>query len=169
MSNKSADLYDFERFLSELDSFSFQNKKEKILAGEGSILHSSGMGDIDNVKLSHEEKFALLRERAVMELGGPSTPLTKEEAETFDTELRNVKAELERTISKLSLAQETLKKEIEKEGSFSISLNNRLATKAAAKRFFKENKTEITYEDYLKAREYKNAQYEKEVKSLAED
>lgn len=168
MSNKSADLYDFERFLSELDAFSFQNKKEKILEGQPSVLHSARVNQ-SREELTHEEKFALLRERAVMELGGPSTPLTKEEAETFNTELRNVKAELEMTISKLDLAQETLEKEIEKEGSFSISLNNRLATKAAAKRFFKENKTEITYEDYLLAREYKNAQYEKEVKSLAED
>ncbi len=172
MSKKEkADLIDFHKILEELEKIPFDNPE-----------------DFLNRQQSLREQFLDLKERAAVDakkdinsifynavsknvetLDGIPHPLTKEESMAFDRKHEQTVQKVNLLKSKINFVKETLRNRIKKENEFTLDLNNRIATKKAAKRFFSERKDSITYDDYVKAREYKSNQNEKEVDDLMEE
>ena len=74
-----------------------------------------------------------------------------------------------RIITDTFKSRHSLEKRIEEKQGYSMDLKERKMTKKAAKRFFKENKNEITFEDYKIAREFKRVQNKREVKDFMKD
>lgn len=166
MSKKEiGDEIDFERILEELEKIPFQAKKQTLATQFKTMKEES----IVQAKEDIDAIFYKAVEKNVETLNGVPTPLTKEESKAFDDKYDEAVAKINLIKKKIAFAKKLLKEKIKKENGFVLDLENRGTTKKAAKRFFKEKKDVITYEDYLVAREYRNSQNEKEVESFMEE
>lgn len=156
---------DFQSILEEL---------EKIpLVQEDMTIKEQFMKQVEaaraEAKADVEMIYEQLVDKNIETLDGVPEPLTRSESEAFDLKYEQGLEKIELIKRKIKYAEELLKDRIREEGAYELDLSNRIATKKAAKRFFKESKSFISYEDYLEAREFRDAQNEKEVEDLKED
>tara|TARA_A100001201_G_scaffold15389_2_gene18573 strand:+ start:983 stop:1498 length:516 start_codon:yes stop_codon:yes gene_type:complete len=162
-------MIDFQNILDELEKVTYQH--------EGRPINSNIRQKFESLKeeaiREAEEDLNNIFNQAVMKnvktLDKVPEPLTEKEAKAFENKRTEAKAKIELNKRKIEYAKKLLEKRIEDKQGYSMDLKDRKMTKKAAKRFFKENKNEITFEDYKIAREFKRAQNKKEVKDFMKD
>jgi len=167
MSNKEFNsMIDFQLILDELEKISFEHQNAGIGSGKVDLKNkleemkeeslTGAAEDLNNIFMNSVKKN-------VQSLGEVPEPLTKKESEAFDTRYNETIENIKILKKKISVAKSILKQKIEEENGYTLDLKNRQGTKEAAKRFFKESKDSISYEDYLLAREFKNSQNRNEA------
>ena len=98
------------------------------------------------------------------------TSLTEEEKQIYDKAFKDVLAKEAMVQDKLSLAESGIKDAMEKRNiNYSLVIKKNKKLKRAAKRFFGEAKSEITFEDYKKALKRKKELERYESDSLMEN
>lgn len=96
-------------------------------------------------------------------------PLNAEEQKVYEKALSDVLAKNAMLKDKLALAENGIADSMQKRGiDFSLVIKKNKKLKRASKRFFGENKSEITFEDYKKALERKKELERYESNSLME-
>lgn len=167
MSNKEFNsMIDFQLILDELEKISFENPDAGL--GLSSAELSSRIEDFkkEAAKEAKEDLNSIFKNsvrKNVESLDKVPEPLSKLESEAFDEKYDETIENINILKKKIGIAKAILNKKIEDENGYTLDLSNRKDTANAAKRFFKESKSSISYEDYLIAREYKKSQNEKEV------
>lgn len=104
-------------------------------------------------KALDRKTFDSLLERKYDEfLVGEVKPLTKEEAKVIDDRIMKYEVEKGNAFDRLEIAENAIEETMEKRNlSFTLPIVKNKKLKRAAKRFFKERKKEITFQDYKKA------------------
>ena len=162
-------MVDFQNILDELEKITYQH--------EGKPINSNIREKFEKLKeeaiIQAEEDLESIFAQSVMKnvetLDRIPEPLTALEAEAFELKRAEAKALIKLNKNKIKFAKEILEKRIKEKKSHSMSLKNRIMTRKAAKRFFKENKNEITFEDYKVAREFKKLQSRQEVRDFMKE
>ena len=162
-------MVDFQNILDELEKITYQhegvsinsNIKEKFESLKEQAIREAEE-DLDNI-------FAQAVMKNVKTLDKVPQPLTEKEAESFEKKRAEAKARVQLNRDKINFAKKILEERIKEKQGFSMSLKDRKMTKKAAKRFFKENKDEITFEEYKIARQYKKLQSRMEIKDFMKE
>lgn len=162
-------MVDFQNILDELEKITYEH--------EGKRINENIRERFENLKqeaaAQAEEDLTNIFARTVMKnvetLDKVPEPLTLKESQAFDVKKEQAKALIQINKNKIKYAKELLEEKIREKKGFDLQLKNRALTKKAAKRFFKENKDYISFEDYKKAREYKRNQNKNEIKDFMKD
>lgn len=147
-------------------------KLKEIKSFEKNIPLENDSIDYKNVNQRRKEKelkdFNKLLERKYDEyLVGKAKPYTKEEAKVVEEEVLKYEVEKSRVFDRLDIAENAISETMEKRGlSYSLPIIKNKKLKRAAKRFFKEKKQEITFQDYKKALRVMKELQKKESKGL---
>lgn len=115
-----------------------------------------------------KESFNKLLEKKYDEyLVGKAKPYTRKEQKIIEEEILKYEVEKNITLDRLDIAEDAILETMEKRGlHFSLPIIKNRKLKRAAKRFFKEKKQEITFEDYNKALKRIKELQKKESKGL---
>lgn len=167
MSDKKdfVDFVDFQKMVDELEKISFD-------ANLGSIrTNFSKMAEMAEIEA--EEDLSIIFQNSVKEglhtLDKVPKPLTEKEARAFDQKYKEALEEVDLIKRKIAGAKKLLKKEVDREKGFDMSLKSRGKIRKVAKRFYGKNKDSISYEDYLEAREVRDSFNKKESLSFFKD
>ena len=162
-------MIDFQSILDELEKISYTHEGQKLNSNLKEKFENLQEEAIREAEEDLDNIFAQAAMRNVETLGGIPEPLTMKESEAFETKRKEAQSRILLNKNKISFAKKLLEDRIKEKKSFSMDLSKRKTTKKAAKRFFNENKKEITFEDYKIAREYKRLQTKMEVKSFMKE
>lgn len=162
-------MVDFQNILDELEKVSYQhegkainsNIREKFESLKEEAIKQAGE-DLDNI-------FSQAVMKNVESLDKIPEPLTVRESEAFEEKKSEAKAKIKLNMNKIGFAKKLLEERINEKKSYNMDLKNRKTTKRAAKRFFKESKSTISFEDYKEARDYKRKQNKEEVKDFMKE
>ena len=167
MSNKEFNsMIDFQLILDELEKISFENPDAGIGLSSADLSSKIEQLKKEAAKEAKEDLDSIFKNsvrKNVESLDGIPEPLSKVESEAFDEKYDETIQNINLLKRKMEIAKSILKKKIENENGYTLDLTNRKDTAKAARRFFRESKSGISYEDYLIAREYKKSQNEREA------
>lgn len=156
---------DFLNAINELKNIPFEEKKETLIEEYYNMKVEADIearGDVENI-------FLQALEKDIKSLDEVPTPLTAEESNAFDYKYIETMRGIKEVKGKLSIAQDIVDKRIkEDEGGFTMDLKGRSRIKKACKKVFGLNKSFITYDDYLKAREIRDSFDKSESDSMFE-
>ena len=162
-------MIDFQNILDELEKVSYIHEGERINSNIKEKFETLRDEAIREAKEDLDNIFTQSVMKNVESLNGIPEPLTLKEAEAFEKKRSEAKAKVVLGKNKIAFAKKLLQDIIKEKKSFNMYLSKRKSTKKAAQRFFKENKKEITFEDYQIAREYKRLQNKLEVRSFLKE
>jgi hypothetical protein len=162
-------MVDFQNILDELEKITYEHEGKPINFNIKERFENLKEEAIREAKQDLENIFNQAVMKNVKTLDKIPEPLSKKEAEAFENKKAETRAKVELNKRKIEYAKELLEKRIEDKKGYSLELKDRKMTKKAAKRFFKENKNEITFEDYKIAREFKRIQNKNEVKDFMKE
>lgn len=162
-------MIDFQNILDQLEKITYQHEGKPINSNIRERFETLKEEAIREAEQDLDNIFNQAVMKNVKTLDKIPEPLTEKEAEAFENKKSEARAKIELNKRKIEYAKKLLEKRIEEKQGYSMDLKERKMTKKAAKRFFKENKNEITFEDYKIAREFKRVQNKREVKDFMKD
>jgi len=139
---------------------------EKDIALESNYILNKSLKE-RQAERSKEDFNKLLEKKYDEYLVGKAKPYTKKEEKIIEEEILKYEVEKNLTLDRLDIAEDAILETMEKRGlQFSLPIVKNKKLKRAAKRFFKEKKQEITFEDYNKALKRIKELQKKESKGL---
>tara|TARA_R100001510_G_C7529372_1_gene121472 strand:- start:58 stop:573 length:516 start_codon:yes stop_codon:yes gene_type:complete len=160
MSDKKdfVEFVDFQRMVEELEKIQYEANLGSVKSNFAKLEKMA----VEEAKEDLERIFSRATEKGLKDIDGVPKPLTVQESKAFDQKYKEAQEEVDLVKRKIKAAKKLLKKGIDKEKGYTMSLEKRGKIRKIAKRFYGEKKNSITFEDYQLAREIRDSFNKKE-------